>query len=231
LESFNRQDYTSKMRAKRVYVWIGVVATVGVLVALCVLGPQMRPLHPASQWHFWNVLSGVDFAPPSATKSASDLDRETLLWLAQRPVVAALDQDRFIFSSQYSFATFGDNPYDVISAKEVELDFPAVQKELSRRASLENADDYQAAGYAKWKAIEPASNNGGIVGLFDCIDKARADWIEGAHAAMLPVSAAFDFKKTVGRSLRKGAALLAQLSLRGNLFQRSDLVHIVALHF
>jgi hypothetical protein len=55
---------------------------------------------------------------------------------------------------------------------------PRIERELARRAAAGKHYDPPARGYAKWKAM---TNDGGIVGLFACIEHAHDDAVRAGE--------------------------------------------------
>src|SRR6185437_9669842 len=95
------------------------------LVALCILAPYMYPLQRSSSANFWDTATGVDLG---STKQFAEY--------------VALDRDRLVWGMQWHFEAYMDAAYQTIPLKDVESDFPAVQRELARRAALNNPDDF-----------------------------------------------------------------------------------------
>lgn len=169
------------MVRSRPHLFAAVILTFGIIVALCILMPRMKPLYPAKAADFWYATTQVDLG---GTTGGVICQPSEVIFDRQRA--------RFVFGSQYPFATYHDNPYHVISEADAAADFPRVQRELARRASLGDPDDFVAAGYKRWNAI--AGSKGGMAELFDCIDAARADLVSARLTAELPNTRLFAFR-------------------------------------
>jgi hypothetical protein len=180
------------MRVRGFYILCAIVLTIALWTDLVIRTPYMTPLHSITASEFWRFTTGVDLANPQVVKPQLDID--TRLFLEQWPRLTIFERDRFVCGSQYPYYAYPDNPYLSIEEYDAEKDFPKVQDALKRRAALHDPDDYIASGYMAWQAIDP-SENGGVAGLFECIDAARAIWIEEHRPPVLPFAYPDEFKR------------------------------------
>jgi hypothetical protein len=155
------------MGKSKPFLWAACVGTAAIWVALVLMMPRMKALHPGTSANFWYAATRVDLG----ATAKHDL-----------PV---FDIDRYVYGRQHPFSNHSDYPYETISMAAAEADFPRVQVELARRSALNDPNDVYAAGYARWASIGRESNRG-IPGLLICIAAQRANVTWPGEPAMLP---------------------------------------------
>ncbi len=100
-----------------------------------------------------------------------------------------VNRDRLIYGNQYLFADYFDFPYETISLDTAAHDFQAVQKELAKRAVLNNPDDFYAKGYSRWKSLDPhffgpVPDIYEIQRLLSCIDQDRTEYMAATSSSL-----------------------------------------------
>jgi hypothetical protein len=169
------------MTSSRPHVFAAIILTAVILAALCILTPRMKALRSAKSADFWYATANVNLG----TTAGGVIDQPS-------EVIFDREHAQFVFGSQYPFYTYSDNPYHAISEADAAADFPRVRHELDNRAALNAPDDFVATGYKRWNAI--AGYNGGLPGLFDCIDSARVELVSARLRGEIPNTRLFEFR-------------------------------------
>ncbi|HVX86096.1 MAG TPA: hypothetical protein VH253_15035 [Phycisphaerae bacterium] len=153
-------------------------------LAIAFLAPRQYPLHHDTPANFWYSLTGIKLPGAPAPDFHGNF--------------AIIDRDRLLYGWQYQFAVYPDYPYQTVSLEEAARDFPAIERELKRRAALNDPNDDIAIAYKRWvedQAYEastfgatPPTPVYSVSALLPFIDQAHAKWTWPDGSPRLPQS-------------------------------------------
>ncbi|HVS73307.1 MAG TPA: hypothetical protein VHQ47_18775 [Phycisphaerae bacterium] len=184
-------------------------------LAIAALAPSQYPLHHDTPANFWFSITGIKLPGVPTPQFHGDN--------------VILDRDRLIYGWQYEFAVYPDYPYETVSLDEAASDFPAIERELKRRAALNDPNDYVAIAYKRWiqyQAFEAATYSGvspplperNVQALLSFIDQARSEWTSPDAGARFPTSIYLNFQTGLLHVARAARLYWATITFEALLF-------------
>jgi hypothetical protein len=141
-------------------------------LAIAALAPSQYPLHHDTPANFWFSITGIKLPGVPTPQFHGDN--------------VILDRDRLIYGWQYQFEVYPDYPYETVSLDEAASDFPPIERELKRRAALNDPNDDIATAYKRWVQDQaydastfgatPPTAEDSVRALLPFIDQAHAKW-------------------------------------------------------